>query len=152
MANGLNCALTDKELLLKAAYIHDIGKIGIDPKILEKKDKLNEFETKEMHRHSEIGYRILNSSNHFSDISMIVLAHHEKWDGTGYPKGLKRYEIPEFAQIIALAETYDILISKDSYKETMSRSDAFNELLNQSGKQFNPELVIQFVNIIGKSA
>lgn len=152
MADGLNYSLTDKELLLKAAYIHDIGKIGIDPKILEKKDKLNEFETKEMHRHSEIGYRILNSSNHFSDISMIVLAHHEKWDGTGYPKGLKRYEIPEFAQIIAIAETYDILISKDSYKETMSRSDAFNELLNQSGKQFNPELVIQFVNIIGKSA
>lgn len=152
MAEGLNYSYTDKEMLMKAAFIHDIGKIGIDPKILERKEKLNDYEMKEMHRHSEIGYRILNSSNHFSDISMIVLAHHEKWDGTGYPKGLKGKEIPEFAQIIALAETYDVLISKDSYKETISRSDAFNELLNQSGKQFNPELVIQFVNIIGKSA
>jgi len=152
MAEGLNYSYTDKEMLLKAAFIHDIGKIGIDPKILEKKDKLNDYEMKEMHRHSEIGYRILNSSNHFSDISMIVLAHHEKWDGTGYPKGLRGKEIPEFAQIIALAETYDVLISKDSYKESISRSDAFNELLNQSDKQFNPELVIQFVNIIGKSA
>ncbi|MHB8096847.1 MAG: PAS domain S-box protein [Erysipelotrichaceae bacterium] len=152
MAEALGYSYTDKEMLLKAAFIHDIGKIGIDPKILEKKDKLNEYELKEMHRHSEIGYRILNSSNHFSDISMIVLAHHEKWDGTGYPKGLKGKEIPEYAQIIALSETYDVLISKDSYKEIISRSDAFNELLNQSGKQFNPELVIQFVNIIGKSA
>ena len=152
MAEGLNYSVTDKELLLKAAFIHDIGKIGIDPKILEKKEKLNEYELKEMHRHSEIGYRILNSSNHFSDISMIVLAHHERWDGSGYPKKLKGKEIPEFAQIIAIAESYDVLISKDSYKEVISRSDAFNELLNQSGKQFNPELVIQFVNIIGKSA
>ena len=152
MADALSYSKSDKELLLKAAYIHDIGKIGIDPKILEKKDNLSEYELKEMHRHSEIGYRILNSSHHFSDISMIVLAHHERWDGTGYPKGLKGNEIPEYAQIIAIAEAYDVLISKDSYKEIISRSDAFNELLNQSGKQFNPELVIKFVNIIGKSA
>lgn len=152
MAEGLGYSSTDKELLLKAAFIHDIGKIGIDPKILEKKGELNDKELKEMHRHSEIGYRILNSSNHFSDISMIVLAHHERWDGTGYPKGLKGKDVPEFAQIISLAETYDVLISSDSYKYTMSRKDALNEILKQSGHQFNPELARKFVEIIEKSA
>jgi putative nucleotidyltransferase with HDIG domain len=151
MAEALHYSNAEKELLMKAAYIHDIGKIGIDTRIINKKSHLTKIEMKEVKRHSEVGYRILNSSNHFSDISMIILAHHERWDGKGYPKGLKGKEIPEYARILAIAETYDVLVSHDSYKERISKSDAFNELLNESGAQFDPEMVIRFVETIGKA-
>lgn len=151
MADALHYSNAEKELLMKAAYIHDIGKIGLDVNIINKKGNLIKDELKEVKRHSEVGYRILNSSNHFSDISMIILAHHERWDGKGYPKGLKGKEIPEYARIISIAESYDVLISHDSYKEYMSKSDAFNELLQESGAQFDPELVIKFVETIGKA-
>jgi diguanylate cyclase (GGDEF)-like protein/putative nucleotidyltransferase with HDIG domain len=151
MAEALHYSNAEKELLMKAAYIHDIGKIGIDTRIINKKSRLTKIEMKEVKRHSEVGYRILNSSNHFSDISMIILAHHERWDGKGYPKGLKGKEIPEYARILAIAETYDVLVSHDSYKERISKSDAFNELLNESGAQFDPEMVIRFVETIGKA-
>lgn len=152
IADALHYSVSEKEQLLKAAYMHDIGKIGIGTQIIEKKGLLSNVEMKEIRRHAEIGYRILNSSNHYSDISMIVLAHHEHWDGMGYPKGLKETEIPEFARIIAIAEAYDVLISKDSYKQCTHKSDAFNILLSESGKHFDPELVIKFVETIGKSA
>lgn len=151
MADALHYSHAEKDLLMKAAYIHDIGKIGLDVNIINKKGNLIKDELKEVKRHSEVGYRILNSSNHFSDISMIILAHHERWDGKGYPKGLKGKEIPEYARIISIAEAYDVLISHESYKERISRSDAFNELLNESGSQFDPELVIKFVETIGKA-
>lgn len=152
MADALNYTSNEKDLLVKAAYIHDIGKIGLDLTLFEKKSRLNEDETKEVKRHPEIGYRILNSSNYYADVSMTVLSHHECWDGKGYPKGLKAMQIPEHARIIAIADAYDALISKDSYKDAIQKSDAFNELLSQSGRQFDPELVIKFVEIIGKTA
>lgn len=152
MADAINYTSDDKDLLVKAAYIHDIGKIGLDLAIFEKEGRLNEDETREVKRHPEIGYRILNSSTHFADVAGTVLAHHERWDGNGYPKGLKGNQIPEHARIIAIAETYDVLISKNSYKDTIQKSDALNELLSLSGKQFDPELVIKFVEIIGKTA
>lgn len=151
MADALHYSNTEKELLIKAAFIHDIGKIGIDTKIIEKKGKLALSEMDEIKRHVEIGYRILNASNYFSDISLIVLTHHERWDGKGYPKGIKGNDIPLNARIIAIAEMYDVLISKDSYKDRIQKSDAFNEILNESGKHFDPELVIKFVETIGKA-
>jgi len=152
MAEALDYKEKEKELLVKAAYIHDIGKIGIDFDILDNRNQLSEDDIKEIKRHTEIGYRILNSSNHYADVSMIVLAHHERWDGKGYPKGLKGKHIPEHARIIAIADAYDVLISKNSYKNQIQKSEAINELLSQSGKQFDPELVIKFVEVIGKTA
>ena len=95
--------------------MHDIGKIGIDEKVLNKKQKLSADEWNEIKRHPEIGYRILSSSKEFSEISKDILQHHERWDGTGYPMGLKGEEIKLQARIIAIADSYDAMTSTRTY-------------------------------------
>lgn len=121
--------------------MHDIGKIGIDPKILNKKNKLTEKEYDEVKRHPEIGYRILSSVNEFSEIANYILEHHERWDGKGYPKGLKGDKISLQARITAVADAYDAMTSNRSYGVKMNKQEAKNELLKKSGTQFDPNIV-----------
>lgn len=128
-----------------AGLVHDIGKIGIDEKILNSPDKLNEDEWNEMKKHSEIGYRILSSSNEFSEVAEYVLEHQEKWDGSGYPKGLKGQEISLGARIIAIADAYDAMTSHRTYRGIMSRQDALDEISRGSGLQFDPEIAKIFI-------
>ncbi|MBK5245011.1 MAG: PocR ligand-binding domain-containing protein, partial [Eubacteriaceae bacterium] len=132
---------------LKAfGLLHDIGKIAISDKILNKPDKLTEIEWIEMKAHAEIGYRILNTNNDMTEIAEYVLAHHERWDGKGYPKGLKGEEIPLPARICAIADAYDAMISVKSYKSSLTAEVALAELRNNAGTQFDPELVRVFIN------
>jgi|AntAceMinimDraft_18_1070375.scaffolds.fasta_scaffold00496_11 diguanylate cyclase (GGDEF)-like protein/putative nucleotidyltransferase with HDIG domain len=127
-----------------AGIMHDIGKITIEPNILHKKGKLNRKEWLIIKSHAEAGYKILDSSSEFSNIAKIVLQHHEKWDGTGYPKGLKAEEILLPARIIAVAEAYDSLTTYKSYKKQLTKAEAFEEIRRCSGTQFDPKIVQVF--------
>ena len=129
-----------------AGLIHDIGKIGIDEKILNKPERLTADERRDIERHTEIGWRLLSSTNEFSDLAQFVLNHHEKWDGTGYPSGIKNEAIPLEARIISVADAYDAMTSERSYKSGLSKEDAVLELISCSGTHFDPMIIDIFVN------
>jgi len=134
-----------------AGLMHDIGKIGINENILNKAGKLNSDEWYEIMRHSEVGYQILRSVNEFSKIADYVLQHHERWNGTGYPKGLKGEEISIEARIIAVIDAYETMTSDRTYRKSLSEEDAINELRKCSGMQFDPNIAKVFVeNVLGK--
>lgn len=134
-----------------AGLLHDIGKIGIDEIILNKEEELTDQEWIEMKRHPEIGYQILKSVNKFAQISEIVLAHHERLDGKGYPKGIKDKEIPLQSKILCIAESYDAIISGQIYKNTLSPDMAIQELKNNAGIQFDAYIAKVFVEkVLGK--
>jgi diguanylate cyclase (GGDEF)-like protein/putative nucleotidyltransferase with HDIG domain len=135
----------DIEELKTIGLLHDIGKIAIEENILNKPGKLTEDEWGEIKRHPEIGYRILSTVNDMSEMANYVLAHHERWDGTGYPKGLKGYEIPLQARIMSIADTFDAMTSERSYRDALSEEVAMSEIQKNAGVQFDPELVKVFI-------
>ncbi|MDD3269321.1 MAG: PAS domain S-box protein [Syntrophomonadaceae bacterium] len=124
--------------LRAGGLMHDIGKIALDEAILNKPGTLNDAEWFELKRHSETGYRILMSVNEFSQIAEYVLAHHERWDGKGYPKGLKGEEIPLQARIMALADAYDAMTCDRPYRKALSDDMVIAEIERNAGKQFDP--------------
>lgn len=130
--------LDDLEL---AAKLHDVGKISIATEILNKPGKLTSDEFEVIKTHSENGYKLLNKISKFEKAKIGVLYHHEKYNGQGYPKGLKEDEIPLIAQIIAVADTYDALTSDRAYRKAMSHEDAQVILLQEKGISLNPDLV-----------
>jgi len=130
------------------ASIHDIGKVTISEGILKKPDKLNEDEWETMKKHAERGYKIASSTEEFSAIAKYILHHHEKWDGTGYPNGLKGEEIPLFSRIIAIVDAYDVMTHARPYSDPLSKEEALKEIKKCSGSQFDPELVEEFVDLI----
>ncbi|MGD9732454.1 MAG: HD domain-containing phosphohydrolase [Desulfamplus sp.] len=139
----------DKSRILElAASMHDIGKIGIPDSILKKKGKLSDDEWKIMKTHPEIGYNILSKSNTllFIMASDVALFHHEKWDGTGYPRGLKEKHIPEAARIVAVADVFDALTMERPYKDAWSVEKAVEEIKKGAGSHFDPEIVQCFLN------
>lgn len=142
--------LPDGEIqeLKTVGLLHDIGKVAIDENILNKPGKLTDEEWKEIKRHPEIGYRILSSVNDMAEMSEYVLAHHERWDGKGYPKGLKGEQIPLKSRIIAIADAFDAMISERSYRSALSKEIAVEELIKNAGIQFDPELVKIFIEKI----
>jgi diguanylate cyclase (GGDEF)-like protein/PAS domain S-box-containing protein len=129
-----------------AGLIHDIGKIGIDEGILNKTGNLSLEERSDVERHPETGWRILSSTDEFSDLADFVLNHHEKWDGSGYPNQIKGEEIQLEARIIAIADAYDAMTSQRSYRNVLSKKDAIQELTRCSGMQFDPRIIDVFVN------
>nr|WP_282433215.1 HD domain-containing phosphohydrolase [Dehalobacter sp. UNSWDHB] len=133
------------EQVALAGLVHDIGKIGIDEKILNSPDKLNDDEWNEMKKHSEIGYRILSSANEFSDIARFVLEHQEKWDGSGYPKGLVGKEISFEARIISIADAYDAMTGERTYGKVFTRQEALEEIERCACIHFDPDIVDIFV-------
>ena len=128
-----------------AGLLHDIGKIGIDEKVLNKEGVLTDDEWREMKRHSEIGYRILGAVPEFSHLARFVLEHHERWDGKGYPKGLKEEEICLEARILAVADSYDAMTSERSYRSSLSLPEVIEELRRNAGSQFDPVVASFFV-------
>ncbi|MGE5626681.1 MAG: PAS domain S-box protein [Solirubrobacterales bacterium] len=150
---GQALGLNSEEIaeLKTVGLLHDIGKIAIDENILNKPGKLTELEWEVIKRHSEIGYRILGTVSHMSEMAEYVLAHHERWDGKGYPKGLKGEKIPLNSRIICIADTYDAMTSERSYRSAMSEETAIKEILDNAGTQFDPKLAEIFVNKVIKS-
>lgn len=138
------------EALFNAAPMHDVGKIGIPDKILLKPDALNAQEWAEMKRHVDYGVIILGQ--HESELLNLAREvahyHHEKWDGSGYPEGLKGEEIPLSARIVAVADVFDALTSERPYKKAWTVEAALALLEEQSGKHFDPQLVIAFQQCI----
>lgn len=124
-------------------FMHDIGKIGIDEKILNKTGSLTSSERIDVERHPEIGWRLLSSTNEFSELAQFVIHHHEKWDGSGYPNGLKGEAIPLEARIICVAEAYEVMTSKGT--KTLTKKEAINELTRCSGTHFDPKIVEVFI-------
>ncbi|MEC9490944.1 MAG: HD domain-containing phosphohydrolase [Halanaerobiales bacterium] len=133
------------------ASLHDIGKVTISESILKKAGSLTEEEWELMEKHAERGYSIANSTDKFSAIAKYILHHHERWDGTGYPEGLKGEEIPILSRIIAIADAYDVMTHQQPYSEAMSREEALAEIEAKSGSQFDPELVEVFIKLINEN-
>lgn len=132
------------ELALLSA-LHDIGKIGIDQNVLQKPGPLNEAEWVEMHRHPEIGYRIAQNIPELANVSEAILCHHEKWDGTGYPRGLAGDEIPVSCRILAVADAYDAMVNDRVYRRALTQADALAEIRRNAGTQFDPRIVSLFL-------
>ncbi|HEX9495482.1 MAG TPA: HD-GYP domain-containing protein [Candidatus Limnocylindria bacterium] len=130
------------------ALFHDIGKIGIPEHILRKPTQLSEEEWTEMKTHPVIGANLLGEVPNLERIRPIVLAHHERYDGTGYPNGLKGDQIPLAAQIIAVADTYEAMTSSRTYRQALTHDAAIAELRRVSGTQLNPTVVNAFVRQI----
>lgn len=150
LGKEINLASVELDKLSLLSYLHDIGKVAVSEKILKKKEKLNKEEWEEIKKHSETGYRIAVSTDEFSHIAKEILNHHERWDGSGYPEGLKGDEIPLLSRILAVVDAYDIMLNGRPYKNKKSVEDALLELKNNAGSQFDPELVEKFVEIIEK--
>ena len=136
------------KLLKVGGLFHDIGKIGIPDSILLKPDKLTDDEYSEIKNHPSIGAHILGSAAVFKDIVPIVKHHHEKFDGRGYPSGLKDGEIPYLARIAAIADTFDAMTSKRSYRNALDMQIVKDEIERCKGTQFDPQLSDVFLDIL----
>ncbi len=139
--------LPDSELsrLSLLITLHDIGKINIPEELLTKKNALTQEEWKIMKKHPETGYRIARATDEFAHVAEDILAHHENWDGTGYPQGLKGKEIPILARITAIADAYEVMTNGRPYKKAMSQEEVVAEIKRCAGTQFDPELVDIFL-------
>lgn len=144
----MNMSEEDLVALELFATVHDIGKISIDQNILTKEDPLTDDDWREIRKHPETGYRIANSSPGLMHVADLILSHHEWWDGTGYPRGLKGEQIPLASRILAVVDAYDAMTHDRSYKKARSKEEAINELKLCSGTQFDPKLVGLFVKHI----
>ncbi|MDT9000187.1 DUF3369 domain-containing protein [Paucibacter sp. APW11] len=133
----------DVEFMRQASPLHDVGKIGIPDRVLNKPGKLDEEEWQVMQTHARIGYELLNKSDkRILQLGAIIAhEHHERWDGQGYPRGLAGDQIHIAGRIVALADVLDALVSQRCYKEAWSFDDAINYVQEQAGKQFDPQLV-----------
>ncbi|NLA57426.1 MAG: HD-GYP domain-containing protein [Firmicutes bacterium] len=138
------------EELKLTGLLHDIGKIVVDEAILNKATNLDEREWKHIQRHPVVGYRLLNFVPGMSSVAAAILAHHERWDGTGYPRGLKGEEIPVNARIVAVADAYDAMVSFRPYRNSLTHEEAVEELQQRSGTQFDPRIIQAFVTDVAK--
>jgi putative nucleotidyltransferase with HDIG domain len=137
-----------RELVHMAALLHDIGKFILPDRILKANVPLTEEDWTLIHRHPEQGARVVGSVDGYGPVAEIILAHHERIDGTGYPRGLKGEEIPELARIISVADTYDVMTGRDSYRSPVSTFDAMKELRRVAGTQLEPRFVAIFVQLL----
>ena len=147
IAAGLGMSLEQQELLLEAAPMHDIGKVGISDNILLKPGRLDEAEFEIMKQHASFGYELLkgSASSVLQAGAEIALGHHEKYDGSGYPSGLKGEDIPIFCRIVAVADVFDALTSERPYKKAWTVEEAIDFLMAGSGKHFDPDCVKAFL-------
>jgi putative nucleotidyltransferase with HDIG domain len=150
LAEALGLPRKDIEQIQIGGLFHDIGKIAIRDEILDKSGPLTPDEYEVIKEHAQAGYEIALKANLPQTVVDIIKYHHERYDGTGYPEGLKGNKIPYTARIIAIADCYDAMTSARSYRVTISQSEALRELEFTSGTQFDPRMVAVFVSCMGK--
>ncbi len=145
MGAALNLSPERIEDLRIAGLMHDIGKVAINGDALKSPGMLTDSEWIEVKKHSEAGYRILNSADDFSQCATFVLAHHERWDGKGYPRGLAGEKIPLESRIITLADAYDAMTCERPYRQRLPEAEILKEIKVKAGTQFDPELARIFI-------
>jgi diguanylate cyclase (GGDEF)-like protein/PAS domain S-box-containing protein/putative nucleotidyltransferase with HDIG domain len=150
LGTALHLPDTEVSKLSRAGYLHDIGKIVLDEAVLNK-ETLSADEREKMQQHSVVGYRILNLFDDTLDLAEYVYGHHERWDGKGYPRGLKGEQIPLLSRIIAVTETYDRVLNRGDFPLKDRKQAALDVIKNGSGTQFDPQIAELFVQIIEKS-
>lgn len=149
MGKALGMSVDEQNLLNVISNLHDIGKIAIDETILNKPGQLDEREWEAIKKHPDIGYRILSTSTEFENVAIDILSHHERYDGKGYPRGIKENDIPLRARIIAIADAYDAMISMRTYRSSLTHEQATQELIRCKNTQFDPYLVDVFLSLPG---
>jgi len=149
-ALGKACSLSEKqlELLRMATKLHDLGKIGIPEQILQKKGPLDEDEWKILEQHPTLGAKILQRVPSLAELVPLIQCHHEWWNGSGYPAGLKETQIPIEARIVAILDSFQAIISERPYQEAFPASYALDELRNQAGTRFDPFLIEIFCSVL----
>ncbi|MDD4140710.1 MAG: diguanylate cyclase, partial [Eubacteriales bacterium] len=135
--------------LERAGYLHDIGKIAFDDKAVTG-ERLDEDEMEAMQQHAIVGYRILNLFDETLDLSEYVYSHHERWDGKGYPRGLKGEQIPLLSRIVAIAETYDRVLHRGDLPLEQRREQALGVIRNAAGTQFDPNIAAEFLTMMAE--
>lgn len=146
-ANELELPVNEVNRLILLAKLHDIGKLGIPDDILAKPGSLTKDEWEIIKKHPEIGFRITSSSHELISIADEVLSHHERWDGTGYPRGIRGEDIPRLARIISIVDSYDVMTRGRTYKAAICSREALDEIENGAGTQFDPGLVESFLKV-----
>lgn len=129
-----------------ATSMHDIGMVSVDKSILDKAGPLTDSEFKEMMKHTEIGYHLLVASPSLAGIGEYVLSHHENFDGSGYPQGLARLEIPLISRIIAVVDGYEAMTNTRTYRKKITHDEAISEIMSCSGTKYDPNIVLAFIN------
>lgn len=131
-----------------AAVLHDIGKVGILDEVLLKKDTLTELERMHLEQHPDIGYQMIRDFQGMSEVAEIIRHHHERWDGHGYPLGLREKQIPEASRIIAIVDAYDAITTDRPYRKARSAQVALSEIAKEAGQQFCPTFAPLFVQFM----
>jgi putative nucleotidyltransferase with HDIG domain len=149
IARRVGCGPEEQELVHAAGLLHDIGKVSFDDAVLRRTTPLTAAQRARVRAHPADGARILRSVAGFQDVARLVEAHHERWDGTGYPVGLAGEEIPELARVLAVAEAYDTMTASDSYRPPLDHLAAVAELRRCAGSQFEPRLVEALADVVG---
>lgn len=148
LGENMNLPSAELDELEIATRLHDIGKIGIREEILLKPGKLTDEEYRIIKTHTEKGYRIVMASSGLESVAKTVLTHHERWDGNGYPLGLSKKDIPLTARIISVVDAFDAMTNNRIYRSALSKQSALEEIVSQKGKQFDPEIVDIFLDMI----
>ncbi len=148
LGKRIGLGANDMDELALAAVMHDIGKIGIPDNVLMKRGPLEDDEWQIMRKHPEIGYHIILSSPSMSKVAEFILAHHERWDGKGYPRGLQRENIPLISRIISVVDSYDVMTSDRPYKTAITPEMALKEIERCSGSQFDPFVAAAFIKMV----
>jgi response regulator RpfG family c-di-GMP phosphodiesterase len=150
-AKYLKLKSDDLDTLIKLATYHDIGWIGIDDYLLLKTDQITDAETEKIRQHPGIGFRIMKSIPELAYLSDLVISHHERWDGTGFPENLQGEDIPYLSRVLYILDAFDMMTNVSVFMETRSLEDALNELNLYAGTQFDPKIVDLFIQMHKKT-
>lgn len=152
LGEEIGLGVEDVELLRFAGLLHDVGKTGISEEILLRPSRLTEDEMAEVRRHAEMGASIVEQIEFLGSLTPVIMHHHERWDGEGYPMRLKAEEIPLLARVLAVADAFDAMTSESVYRKRLPYAEARRELVAGAGTQFDPTLVSAFLELMDRRA
>jgi putative two-component system response regulator len=147
LAQGMNFSSTELEYIQYGTLLHDIGKLGIPEKIMQKPGRLTPYEYQIVRQHPVYAHEWLIHKPELQPAKVIPLFHHERWDGSGYPYGLKGKEIPKLARVVAVVDVWDAITSDRPYRKAMSEDEAVSLITSSSGKHFDPDVVDTFMDL-----